>query len=432
MSDGFILATTSEGLQMLGSAAQRSYELISGTVRLHLGAEAAAIFAEPISTARGAAIEWYAPVAGQVVEEAALSEAEREALRADLARHVAAIAALAARIEAQATPDAFWLAEALRHALEVPQGQGIWAVRGAAGGVQPVLVNWARLREERQPVRGVLTTLAPRAARPPQPAPASVPTPVPAEVPPNRAAEPAPLPVARQGLSLWPLLILGWVLLAAMIGALVWLMVAPCGLRPGLGGYCAAPLADADPRGDLLRELAALEHRLSQEQQACELSRATDPAPAPSELQPSPPLKKSETLPGTLAPQGGGSDRRLALWTAGAALSGLRGSKGLRASAGPEQAGFEQAGPEQAGLAAVEVISAAKAGPTDRQEIIPVTAPLTGRYHFEGPPSATRPSQGPTDVRQVLRQKGAGDRRLAGSLWQDAPAWTRPLETPAR
>lgn len=126
---------------MLGSAAQRSCELSAGTVQRHLAEAAAAIFAEPIPTLRGAVIEWSAPGPGRVEPLSSLTEDERAALRASLAAHVAAITALAGRLAAQATPDAFWLAEALRNALEVPDDTGLWALRDAKGRVQAVVVN---------------------------------------------------------------------------------------------------------------------------------------------------------------------------------------------------------------------------------------------------------------------------------------------------
>ena len=85
-------------------------------------------------------------------------------LHQTLAGHVAAIVRLADQMAEKATPDAFWLAEALRRAVGVPDDTALWAAEARDGQLQPLLVNWARLREDRGTVRGVLTTLAPAAA----------------------------------------------------------------------------------------------------------------------------------------------------------------------------------------------------------------------------------------------------------------------------
>lgn len=85
MSDGFLTSTSSEGLQTLGSAAQRSFELIVGSLRSALDDTAATLFAEPISTARSGSVEWYAPV-----HSATLAPAQQSLdIRADLAHKVA-------------------------------------------------------------------------------------------------------------------------------------------------------------------------------------------------------------------------------------------------------------------------------------------------------------------------------------------------------
>lgn len=173
-------------------------------------------------------------------------------------------------------------------------------------------------------MRGVLSRLAPAVTEAPAPraaAPAVLP---PQDLPPAQVAAPvaspvaAPVaspvaaPVAVRPVALWPLLALGWLVLCAMILALIWRMIAPCGLRPWPQGLCSRPAGLADPaldRAGLLRDLAALEHRLSASQQGCALGV---PPPAPlqkteitSGLRALPHALTAPTLAPTLAPPPG-------------------------------------------------------------------------------------------------------------------------------
>ena len=65
MSEAFLTNTSTEGLKPLGTAPQRSFELVSDTVREKLGPAHAALFAEPVPTQYGDRFDWYAPVSGR-------------------------------------------------------------------------------------------------------------------------------------------------------------------------------------------------------------------------------------------------------------------------------------------------------------------------------------------------------------------------------
>lgn len=272
-SSGALLARiTTEGVQTLGSPAQRSYELLTATLRDRLGPEAAALLAEPIATANGAAVDWYAPLPGRAQPLASLTDAERDSLLADLQVRTDAIRALADKIAAQKTKDGYFLAEALRNALEVPDESAIWALRQGEALV-PVIVNWGRIRDDRRAVRGVLSMVAPRARAPRAPTaavnavpavPASATVPIPS----------TPATTSRQATRITPWwLVLGWILLAVLIAIILWLLVAPCGLRPGLLGPCqdgdSRTAALIEARQDLLAEIGVLEARLQDLSRDC-------------------------------------------------------------------------------------------------------------------------------------------------------------------
>ena len=67
MFEAFLVTTSSEGLRPLGSAAQRSYELVSGSLRDRLGDRHANLFSEPVATSYGDRFDWYAPFSGKAV-----------------------------------------------------------------------------------------------------------------------------------------------------------------------------------------------------------------------------------------------------------------------------------------------------------------------------------------------------------------------------
>ena len=290
MSGEFLVNASREGLSPLGTAPQRSFELISGTLSARLGPAHAALFAEPVASAQGERADWYATLPGRPRPLADLPEAEEARARAELARLSADIRALAAELAAGGGEEQR-LGEALSNALEIPGEEAIYVLDGLPDGrLQPVLVNWACAREARAPVRGALSGADTR-ARP------ALPPPLLSDVTPDLA--PAAGPAPGQGALLRWLLWLGWLLLAAMIAALLYLMLEACALRlPGAPGNCPAPaeasLAERE-RMVLENRLRALERRIAAADRACQPAPDTraelppllppPPAAAPSEAE---------------------------------------------------------------------------------------------------------------------------------------------------
>lgn len=280
MYQSLLATTSSEGLQPLGTAAQRSFELVSGAVRARLGEEHALIFAEPVAAQHGEAIDWHAPREGRALALGELSDAERAALEAQLAQLVAEIRAEAETLASSPAPNDQRLGEALLNALEIPGEDMIRAIRDASGALHPVLLHWAWLRDEQRAVRGVLSTLVARPAAP--------------------VAEPAP-EEKRASPALWWLLLLGWLLLALMLAAILWLLVKPCGLWRTGPDFCpvpesaiAAALTETRVAAD---EVAALEREIALVDRGCQPTIPVLPAvpeTAPAET----PQQKTGLEPG--------------------------------------------------------------------------------------------------------------------------------------
>lgn len=259
MAERPIATTSPEGLQPLGSAAQRSWELLGGTLGARLGAEYANLLAEPVAAQHGDRIDWYAPAGGETLPLSRLPEEEAQAVRDRLADMVAQVQAEAARLEESGTSDDLRLAEALRHAVEVPDDAMIHARRDGGGGWQPLLVHWAWRRAERPAVRGALGATLPHASA----------------------------PVAGASVAQWAglpwLILLGWLLLALMIAAILWLVLAPCALNPLRPGYCPAEAAGPAPAtaetAVITDEIARLERELALADRLCQPDYATAPEP---------------------------------------------------------------------------------------------------------------------------------------------------------
>lgn len=263
MVDTRLTTTSSEGLQPLGSAAQRSFELVSETVRDRLGPEHAALFAEPVATEHGDKIDWYATMQGTALRLSELDPADAETLRAKLGALVADIRDEAVRLQESSDVQDQRLAEALRNAIEIPDQSMIHALRQPDGTLQPVLVHWAWLRAERQSVRGILTAMVPR----------------------PRAENPQAVAVADHGPGSalwWWVLLLGWLLLALILMLILYLMIAPCGLKGGRLMFCPAPAAELSAipveRQVIEDEIARLEHELALLDRACQPSIPISPA----------------------------------------------------------------------------------------------------------------------------------------------------------
>ncbi len=247
MAETLITRTFAEGLRPLGSAAQRNHALVTHTLAARLSPAHALLFCEPSPTPDGVATDWYAQATGSVRRLDELEAAEGEAVRARLGGLTADILQLADAIEASDRN----LAEALRHAVEVPTAGAIWVV-----GDQPVLVTWAHSREVDKAPLGIVRQFLPR--RPPQSAAALTSAPAVAEVREPRTFRDV----------LWWC---GWLLLAALLAWAFWLLVAPCALRlPGTSvlDLCPRSLAPAvraeeDRRSALEDRVAMLERELA-------------------------------------------------------------------------------------------------------------------------------------------------------------------------
>ncbi|SFT67033.1 hypothetical protein [Sedimentitalea nanhaiensis] len=223
MFEAFLVTTSTAGLRPLGSAAQRSFELVSETVRSRLGHDHARLFAEPVATEHGDRVDWYAPMAGAAVPLPDLPEDQQQAVRDRLGVLVADIRTEAERLGESADAQDQRLSEALANAIEIPDDSMVHVVRDADGALHPVLVHWAWLRDAQQSVRGVLTAMVPR---PGAEQAAMAPAAGAASTPGNASA------------AWWWLILLGWLLLALMLGYILYLLIAPCGLTPGRLGYC--------------------------------------------------------------------------------------------------------------------------------------------------------------------------------------------------
>lgn len=270
MTGALLVTTSTQGLQPLGSAAQRSYELVAPTIRQRLGAEHGALFAEPVVTDHGDQIDWYAHVSGQAQRLADLPPPEQAVVKATLGRLVGEIMAEAEVLRNSDQPDDQRLGEAWANAVEIPADSMIHVVEGE-GGLQPVLVHWAWVRDEQHGVRGILTALVPRA----------VPlTP--------RGADSS----GRFRLFWWWLILLGWLLLVAILALILWLMLAPCALTPWGPDYCtqdAAALSAAYSEQHVAQErITRLEHEIALTDRACRAEIPVLPATSEPKATPEP------------------------------------------------------------------------------------------------------------------------------------------------
>ncbi|WP_412508885.1 hypothetical protein [Roseovarius sp. SYSU LYC5161] len=280
MFEAFLANTSVEGLRPLGTAPQRSFELVTGTVRDACGARHAALFAEPVAAQHGNSFDWYATAAGTPAPLADLSEDEATAARDILDGLVADIRRHADTLLRSKDPDDQRLGEALANALEIPGEDAIFVLRtentddGAA--LQPVLVNWAWVRDEQKSVRGVLTGVDKR------PAPGHAATPRP-PAPPHPGATAAVTP-GRGTMLWWWLVWLGWALLALLIAMVIYLLIEPCALRAAIfPDDCprdtVQPATPEDERRLLQDNIARLERQIAMADRACQPDIAALPIP---------------------------------------------------------------------------------------------------------------------------------------------------------
>lgn len=267
MSEALITNGSIEGLSPLGTPPQRSFELISGTVRARLSEEHAALFAEPVSTQFGDRFDWYAAVEGKSRPLAELPDEEQAAVLARIEKLSADIHAVAQEYSSSDLAEEQRLGEALENALRYPGPDRVYVVETAPGELQPVLVNWAWVGDTQTTVTGKLSAVD---TRPP-------PKPVPSVASPPRVAPTAAATAAERGgprtIPMW-LFWLGWLILALLLAAILWLMVPACGLRaPFFISNCPAN-AEASPEArrnaELQNQIAALEREIGVMDRACQ------------------------------------------------------------------------------------------------------------------------------------------------------------------
>lgn len=277
--------TASAGLRPLGTPGQRSYELIVPTVLKALGKAHADLFAEPVATPSGGSTDWYAPVPGTARRLLDLGPEAQAAMRDRLGTLVGEVSALADRLAVAPDAESQRLAQALRHAVEVPDEMSVFVV-----GEQPVLVNWAHHHDVKEAPKGLLQAMVPMRAPPPPPPPPAV--------EPGAADAAVVVPVAVAA-ARSPLDWLWWLTVAVtggVIAAALWLLVAPCGLSgPAWLNFCPQPAVQAavDPglaarRAQLEAEIAAAERAALAAQRAC-VPTAPPAPPQRAEAPPAPP-----------------------------------------------------------------------------------------------------------------------------------------------
>lgn len=280
MFEAFLATTSTEGLQPLGAASQRSFELVTGTVRNQLGDAHADLFAEPVATQHGDAVDWYAAHRGQAVAMPDLPEQDQAALRQRLGQLIGDIRAEAETLGQSEDADDQRLAEALRNALEIPDETMIHGVRDADGTLHPVLVHWSWIRDEQRAVRGILTGMVPRAVPLSGHGATSL-------------AGAAPVAPGGHGALPWFLIWLGWLLLAILFAIILYLLIAPCGVdRRGLIFCPTDPptmITGPEERQVIEDEIAQLEREIALADRACKptvpLVPTTAPAQAPSDVE---------------------------------------------------------------------------------------------------------------------------------------------------
>ena len=188
-----------------GIFATDCYEQLKAILQQKLGADHAALLAEPQHNAEGNSVDWYAEGSGPAVPLAELSEPEAQALRAQAGALAADIAGLAKDMTADAQARQALSGQLLRLALQHPADEDIWSVNG-----KPVLINWGFAPGSVGAQPQDLTRLG--GVLPP--------------APPAPVAAPVPVPVApRSGC-------LPWLLPLLLLLLLLWLLGAALGLLP--------------------------------------------------------------------------------------------------------------------------------------------------------------------------------------------------------
>ncbi len=213
MAELRIATTLADGLRPLGTAGQRSHQLVAETVRDALGDRHAALFAEPVVSPRGDQVDWYSSASGQVQKLSAMTGLEAEQAQAELSRLVSDIKKHAEKLAQSRDENTRRQAETLTNALEIPDEGHVYMVGG-----QPVLTCWSHELDVRAAPKGVLFGLIPGAAAASSAAAGG-----------GDAGNGNNRQTTSNTGFPW-LRLLAWLLLAGLILCLFYALLAPCGL----------------------------------------------------------------------------------------------------------------------------------------------------------------------------------------------------------
>lgn len=276
--DGSLIATTSNArYQALGTGGQlavHAWSQIANHLQRRLGADYAALLAEPNPDADRGTTDWYAEGNGPARPLHELPEPAREAARAELTRLVEGIRAESEALRASGQSGNRFLGDLLALSLQVPDEDGIRVVEG-----RPVLVAWGHAPVG-APARPEL--LLGLLSRPTIQARTRA-----AGEPPMRIVGPPPPKPERRASRLWGLL----VLLPLLLVALLWFdpfrwFEAPlpqCRVEPQDLALLDEFRREEAREGALRAEIARLAGQLGDRRLAC------PPLPAPRRTAISPP-----------------------------------------------------------------------------------------------------------------------------------------------
>ncbi|WP_342078215.1 hypothetical protein [Yoonia sp. SS1-5] len=299
-----IAITGTDGLLVLGSAGQRSYEMISATIGRSLSDAHVNLFAEPVASDNGELTDWYSSLPGETMALSDLPDADQQLVEDKLSTLMDDIRGLAAEMRASKDAATQRLAEALDNAVKIPGPKSVFVIAGTTEDgtrdLQPVLVDWASVAESTAATNSAgLVAWTPRrrpVAPPPSPAPAP---PVAETVTP--VVQPVPVAVDDRRQRYWIGGLLS-LLLALLTGAVLWLLLPACGVALFGGNFCpaestVAEIRDADTLGTLSRDRAVLENRVALlERELQNVQNACAPLPPEPEPEPTPPEEPQDEI----------------------------------------------------------------------------------------------------------------------------------------
>lgn len=142
MPEQRVVRSRIDDVRPIGAPGDRSFDFVMKTLREHLDAQHALLFAEPVLAPNGQAVDWITSVVGPVLPLSSLPDDEAEALSSDLADLLRDIRALAKKFDESGDESLRRKAIVLRNALSVPDQSSIYRVGG-----RPVLTRWAHRLE---------------------------------------------------------------------------------------------------------------------------------------------------------------------------------------------------------------------------------------------------------------------------------------------